>query len=506
MCERSGTTGPSEPTRRGDSRRHGGMALGDLDDRALLAAARAGDAAAYGELWQRHRGAALSAARATSASLDPEDLVADASAIVFEAIRRGAGPQQEFRPYLFAVVRNLARTRGRARRELTVEVLPEPAIDDVLDGRIDDLERSLILEAFRSLPPRWRDVLWYTEVEGLGAAEVGSIVGLRPNATAALAYRAREGLRRAWLQAHIAQATGVAECQWALERLGEHARDGLRQRAAGRMDAHLASCRRCRDVALEIRQLEHCLASILIVATLGGTAACWSAVAGGTAGATAVAGGLTTGVTTSVTTGVTTGAAASATGGVAVAAIAAAAAVLVTVGISVSTVSPELAEAAGPEAARHGVADAVASSGPGQDALRAAQDDPLSAGAAHAAGASTPSDAAADAAGPGGAADPLGLGAVVEATTGVVSTTVNETVAAVGAVASGATGGAVDVAGAIDLGTAASPGVAVDVTVDVGLDGLLGSGGLLGLDLALHGGGSGLDVGVGIGVPGGAAP
>ena len=58
-------------------------------------------------------------------------------------------------------------------------------------------------QAFASLPERWQLVLWHTEVEGRSAAEVAPILGLAPNAVAALAYRAREGLRQAYLNAHI---------------------------------------------------------------------------------------------------------------------------------------------------------------------------------------------------------------------------------------------------------------------------------------------------------------
>lgn len=48
------------------------------------------------------------------------------------------------------------------------------------------------------LPERWRNALWYSEVEQLTSSEVAGVLGISPNAAAALTYRAREGLRRAW--------------------------------------------------------------------------------------------------------------------------------------------------------------------------------------------------------------------------------------------------------------------------------------------------------------------
>ena len=46
--------------------------------------------------------------------------------------------------------------------------------------------------------PRWQTVLWHTEIEGRSSAEVGDLLGLSPNAAAALIGRARDGLRRAY--------------------------------------------------------------------------------------------------------------------------------------------------------------------------------------------------------------------------------------------------------------------------------------------------------------------
>jgi len=247
-------------------------------DRALVAMSRRGDTGAFSTLWRRHRLAAFGAARLASRTVDADDLVAEAYAVILAAIRRGGGPTGDgFRAYLCATVRNLARRWGSSRRELAVEEVPEDAdADEVLDGQLDSLDERLVREAFHSLPRRWQEVLWRTEVEGLGPADIARRFDITPNAAAVLAFRAREGLRRAWLQAHVADMPPAGECRWVLAHIGEHSRDGLRKRAAARVDAHLAACRGCRDIALEVGQVNARLARILLpLLAGGGAAAAW---------------------------------------------------------------------------------------------------------------------------------------------------------------------------------------------------------------------------------------
>ena len=63
------------------------------------------------------------------------------------------------------------------------------------DPAVAGLERTMIADAFASLPERGETVLWHTEIEGARPAEVASLLGLTANGVAVLAYRAREGLR-----------------------------------------------------------------------------------------------------------------------------------------------------------------------------------------------------------------------------------------------------------------------------------------------------------------------
>jgi RNA polymerase sigma factor (sigma-70 family) len=173
-------------------------------DRELLERVRAGDPSAYGELWARHEPEARAFALYLSRSPhETDDVVAEAFAKVLRAIQHGAGPTEAFKAYLMTAIRRTWWRRAGHRHELSLDedgsgdagapaVTFDPdVVDDAFDGAAG--------RALRSLTPRWQTVLVLTEIEGRSSAEVGGVLGLSPNAAAALIGRAREGLRRAYL-------------------------------------------------------------------------------------------------------------------------------------------------------------------------------------------------------------------------------------------------------------------------------------------------------------------
>jgi RNA polymerase sigma factor (sigma-70 family) len=226
-------------------------------DTDLLAAVRAGDTAAYGVLYQRHR----AAARALAYGLvrdpaDADDLVAETFAKVFATLRAGGGPLLAFRAYLHTTLRHVCYHRARRDRrlEFTDDLTRYDEGEPFRDPALDRLERTYAAQAFRALPDRWRDVLWRTEVEGASPAEVAPHLGLTPNAVAVLAHRAREGLRRLYLQQHVAVAD-PPECRWTGDRLGGHVRGRVAPRDAARLETHLAWCADCRARHAEITEI-----------------------------------------------------------------------------------------------------------------------------------------------------------------------------------------------------------------------------------------------------------
>ena len=239
-------------------------------DAELITAARTGDDRAFGELFKRHEVAARAAARSmTRSRADIDDLVAEAFTRVLQALRAGRGPEVAFRPYLLTCVRNAFydRTRKDKRIEFTDE--PEDTLNvSLMDMSASEEDRALIVQAYASLPERWQLALWHTEVEGRSASEVGTLLGIAPNAVAALTYRAREGLRQAYLQAHLQQAT-PEECRACRPNLGAYVRDGLATRDRRKVDLHLDSCEACSALLVELRETNTHLRAILIPLLLG---------------------------------------------------------------------------------------------------------------------------------------------------------------------------------------------------------------------------------------------
>ena len=242
----------------------------ELSDAALVEATREGDQSAFGELWRRHYPSAVAAARATTTKFDADDLAQESFVAILNAIKRGGGPTSGFRAYLLTAVRNTAAGWGRSSREFA---------DDELDAHVDpdwdpaeteqELDRSLTATAFRSLPTRWQEVLWYTEIEQMKPAAIAPLLGMKPVAVAQLAFRAREGLREAWIQAHLRSLSDDSECKWVVERLGTYARKNSSKRDATRIDAHLLECPRCVIVLDEAGHVSSRLALVMLPLALG---------------------------------------------------------------------------------------------------------------------------------------------------------------------------------------------------------------------------------------------
>ena len=171
-------------------------------DHDLLARMRTGEPEAFGALYRRHEPDARRYARRL-APRHADDVVADAFAATLSAIHGGRGPADDFRPYLFTAIRRHAmRTWTRVEADGTEREVAHHV--DV--GRGLDLAESPVLDAFATLPERWRRVLFLVDVEGVPIHEVAATLGLAPNATSALVYPARAGLRRAYLRTADAPA------------------------------------------------------------------------------------------------------------------------------------------------------------------------------------------------------------------------------------------------------------------------------------------------------------
>lgn len=223
-------------------------------DAELLEVLRTGDLSACTALYRRHaQAASRAAARSIFDAAERDDLVAEAFLRVLKAVRDGNGPREHMRPYLLTAVRNLAVDRSRQRSRISLfGTIPDrfPVERQAGPEEIVTLRWSsgLAWSAFCSLPGRWRTVLWHLEVEGASPREIAPHLGMSPNAVAALAVRAREGLRQAYLQIQVPDSA-VPGCRSARQVMAAWVRGRSTRHQARRIAKHVAACQECHVIA-----------------------------------------------------------------------------------------------------------------------------------------------------------------------------------------------------------------------------------------------------------------
>jgi RNA polymerase sigma-70 factor, ECF subfamily len=192
------------------------------DTEALLLRAGAGDAAAAGDLLQRHRRrlrrmVGVRMDRRLAARVDPSDVVQEALA---DAARRLPAYVRDRPLPFFPWLRRLAwdrlavlyRTHVRAaRRSVAREeppALPGESVLELADrllargsgpstGPRREERRALVRRALERLPERDREVLVLRQLEELTVAEVAAVLGIGEKAVYARQLRALERLRAA---------------------------------------------------------------------------------------------------------------------------------------------------------------------------------------------------------------------------------------------------------------------------------------------------------------------
>ena len=220
---------------------------------ALLLAARAGCAEAFGELYERYWPLAVSVARravGADRSSSAEDVAQTAFVSVFGALRSGRGPVDEFRPYLVTAIRRHAVRSAKGPLPSLLPTVMEELADDravgpvALDGTLGG--HTMLEEAFAGLPARSQTVLWATEVQGARPADVAAYLDLPADSVYVLRHRARRRLVRSYV-ATCARAAGD-ECRIALDQLVRDLRSAPVDATLASPPAHVSDCSQCRDV------------------------------------------------------------------------------------------------------------------------------------------------------------------------------------------------------------------------------------------------------------------
>ncbi len=189
---------------------HGGS-LGS--DAVLVLAAKAGDASAFGELYERYRDAIYRFCLArTGSSSDAEDLTSDVFVKALQSIDRYQDRGLPFAAFLYRIARNAAIDRSRTLKQpLSVDgLLTEPASKQNVELEASlAVEKSILLAALTKLKSEHRDVIVMRFIEGYSAAEVAQLLGKTEGAVRTLQHRALERLRKEFDGAQTAASKKV---------------------------------------------------------------------------------------------------------------------------------------------------------------------------------------------------------------------------------------------------------------------------------------------------------
>jgi RNA polymerase sigma-70 factor, ECF subfamily len=160
-----------------------------VSDADLVARARLGDAAAFGELVDRHRAAVYRAARAALAShADAEDAVQEAFLVAYQRLASFRG-EASFKTWLLTIAFHQAINRRRAvnrwwRR--IAEIGSDQQMEDIPSAHpasspeqqaVDDELRRHVAAEIRALKPKLRDALLLAQAGEYTYEEIGAMLG-----------------------------------------------------------------------------------------------------------------------------------------------------------------------------------------------------------------------------------------------------------------------------------------------------------------------------------------
>jgi RNA polymerase sigma-70 factor, ECF subfamily len=166
------------------------------DDAVLVSAARDGDRAAFGRLYDRYARMVHGILLARVPLGEVDDLVHDVFLQALSRIRalRETG---RFGAWLAAITRNRAHDyhrRTRVATELT-EDISEAEVEGSSRSDPPDSDAAAILAALRSLPEAYRETLILRLVEGMTGPEIAERTGLTPGSVRVNLHRGMQQLR-----------------------------------------------------------------------------------------------------------------------------------------------------------------------------------------------------------------------------------------------------------------------------------------------------------------------
>jgi RNA polymerase sigma-70 factor, ECF subfamily len=165
-------------------------------DACLVHAARDGDRAAFGQLYNRYARMVHGVLMARVPASDVDDLVQDVFVL---ALRRLYTLRDiaRFGPWLAAISRNVANDYHR-QSVTAVEFSDQPSDSQakgVVAGGLNEDEGHAILAAIRNLPDAYKETLSMRLIEGMTGREIAARTGLTPGSVRVNLHRGMQQLR-----------------------------------------------------------------------------------------------------------------------------------------------------------------------------------------------------------------------------------------------------------------------------------------------------------------------
>jgi RNA polymerase sigma-70 factor (ECF subfamily) len=223
----------------------GGFTARRLSDEAVATRALAGDTGAFGELYRRFRRPISSLCVSRLGDVERAE---DATQETFVRVLRAA-PQvvENAQAWLFTIAGNVCKDMLRRASNAEIPSDPaEPGADIPTPDSASELMRRetarLVFLALRRLPTRSRTALVLREFHGMSSAEIAESMGISKSAVDPLVSRARDAFGAAYAEV----GAFPDRCRTNVERIYRDLGTGLEQAERAELDAHLATCPRCR--------------------------------------------------------------------------------------------------------------------------------------------------------------------------------------------------------------------------------------------------------------------
>lgn len=243
-----------------------------MEESALIAAARDGDAAALRALLDSVSGVLLRYGQTFCRHPeDAEDVMQDVLTALARTLQSFRGDASLSTWAYTAARRACARNRRkRSHQPGAFEPLDDSgahAVADVAPDPHANLERAELAaglsRAIDALPPAYREVVLLRDIEGLSAEEAAAIIGINVRALKSRLHRARLLVREAMepFAAGLAtipaspRAGGRRQCPDVLRMLSKHREGDVSGPLCARLETHVKECARCSAACDSLRRV-----------------------------------------------------------------------------------------------------------------------------------------------------------------------------------------------------------------------------------------------------------